>query len=96
MGGQAHVITQAGNSACTVDLSRDHDSMAVAGGTSTFDVAASSTCAWAAASSVPWMRVTDPAGGLGTGARRVTYAVDADTDAASRSGTITVAGKTSR
>jgi hypothetical protein len=40
------------------------------------------------------MRVADPAGGAGTGSRRVTYAVDANPGAAPRSGTILVGGRT--
>jgi hypothetical protein len=93
-GGQAHTVTQTGLSGCTVDLSKAGDTISVAGGSGAFDVEASSACTWAAASRVGWMRVTDPAGGLGTGSRRVTYFVDANPDAGSRTGTIAVGGKT--
>ena len=94
VGGQSHTVTQTGLSSCTVDLNKYQDSFAVAGGSGTFDVAAPSTCAWIATSTVGWMRVTDPAGGAGTGSRRVTYAVDANPGAGSRSGTIAVGGRT--
>jgi len=93
VGGQSHTVTQTGLSSCTVDLNKYQDSLAVAGGNGTFDVAAPSTCAWNATSTVGWMRVTDPAGGAGTGSRRVTYAVDANPGAAPRSGTISVGGR---
>ena len=93
-GGQAHTVTQTGLSSCTVDLNKTSDTFAVAGGSGTFDVAAPPTCAWATVSNVGWVRVTDPTGGVGTGSRRVTYAVDANPDAGSRSGTIAVGGRT--
>ena len=83
VGGQSHTVTQTGLSSCTVDLNKYQDSFTVAGGSGTFDVAAPSTCAWVAASTVGWVRVTDPAGGAGTGSRRVTYAVDANPGAGS-------------
>ena len=93
-GGQTHTVTQTGLSNCTVDLNKYQDSFSVAGGTGSFDVSASSSCAWVAASAAGWARVTDPSGGLGTGSRRVTYVVDASADAAPRSGSITVGGRT--
>jgi len=92
--GQAHTVTQTGLSGCTVDLNKYQDSFSVAGGTVTFDVSAPSTCAWVAASNVGWVRVTEPGGGIGSGSRRVTYVVDANPGAGSRSGTITVGGRT--
>jgi hypothetical protein len=92
--GQAHTVTQTGLSSCTVDLNKYQDSFSVAGGTGTFDVSASSTCAWVASSNAGWVRVTDPGGGLGSGSRRVTYVVDANPGAGSRSGTVTIGGKT--
>jgi len=92
--GQAHTVTQTGLSGCTVDLNKYQDSFPVAGGTGTFDVSAPSTCAWGAASSVGWVRVTEPGGGIGSGSRRVTYVVDANPGAGSRSGTMTVGGRT--
>ena len=94
VGGQSHTVTQTGLSSCTVDLNKYQDSFTVAGGSGTFDVAAPSTCAWVATSNAGWVRVTDPAGGAGTGSRRVTYAVDANPGAGSRSGTIAVGGRT--
>ena len=92
-GNVTHTVTQTGLASCTVDISRSGDSFGVAGGSGTFDVAAPSTCAWIATSTVGWTRVTDPAGGAGTGSRRVTYAVDANPGAAPRSGTIAVGGR---
>ena len=94
VGGQTHTVTQTGLSSCTVDLNKYQDSIPVAGGTGSFDVSAPSTCAWVAASNVGWVRVTEPGGGIGSGSRRVTYVVDANPGAGSRSGTMTVGGRT--
>jgi hypothetical protein len=93
VGAQSHTVTQTGLNSCTVDLNKYQDSFAVAGGSGTFDIAAPSTCAWITTSTAGWMRVTDPAGGAGTGSRRATYAVDANPGAAPRSGTISVGGR---
>ena len=91
--GSAHAVAQTGLSACIVTLDRDHDTLPVSGGSGYVDVTASSGCAWAAASDVSWMRVTDPSGGSGAGSRRVSYAVDANSGEAARTGTITIGGK---
>jgi hypothetical protein len=92
--GQAHTVIQTGVSGCTVDLNKYQDSFSAAGGTGSFDVSAPSTCAWIATSSVGWVRVTEPGGGIGSGSRRVTYVVDANPGAGSRSGAMTVGGRT--
>jgi len=91
---RTHAVTQTGLESCTVTIGRDHDTFTVAGGSGYFEVSASSTCAWLAASHASWVRVTEPAGGFATGSRRVSYAVDASAEAATRTGTITVGGKT--
>jgi len=46
---------------------------------------------WAATSDSPWLRITNA---TGTGNGTVSYAVDANPDGASRTGTITIAGQT--
>lgn len=92
-GGQSHLVTQTGLTSCGVDLSTYQDTFSVAGGAGSFDVSASSTCAWIAAANISWIRVTDPSGGLGSGSRRVTYLVDANSGTGSRSGTIAVGGQ---
>jgi hypothetical protein len=93
VGDASHVVTQAGLTSCTVDISRSGDNFAVAGGNGSFDVTAPSTCAWLAVSNASWVRITDPAGGAGTGSRRVTYVVDANSGAGARTATIAVGGK---
>jgi hypothetical protein len=89
-----HAVTQSGLASCAVTIQPDDENFAVGGGSGHFDVSASSACAWLAASSASWIRVTEPAGGFGTGNRRVSYSVDANTVATARTGTITVGAQT--
>ncbi|HWT03795.1 MAG TPA: M12 family metallo-peptidase, partial [Pyrinomonadaceae bacterium] len=79
--------------ACTFTLSPTSAVFTSAGGSASFSVTASDAgCNWAAASNAPWIHIT--AGASGTGSGSVSYTVDANTGATSRSGTITAAGKT--
>ena len=57
--------------------------MAVTGG---------SGCSWTASSNESWVRIT--AGASGTGNGNVAYTIDANTSAAARTGTLTIAGRT--
>ena len=91
---QTATITQAGLSACTVTLQPDDEIFGVAGGAATFDVTAASGCEWAIVSNATWVTITDPAGGFGTGSRRVSYSVAANAGDAARTGTMTVGGQT--
>ena len=93
-GDRAHAVTQSGLGGCAVAIDRDHDTFPVSGGSGDIDVSASSACAWLAASHAGWIRVTEPPGGIGTGSRRVSYSVEANSGAATRTGTITVGEKT--
>jgi hypothetical protein len=55
-------------------------------------VTAASGCQWSAFSNADWLRVTSGASGSGNGT--VTYALDGNQNAAARTGTLTIAGKT--
>jgi hypothetical protein len=92
-GDRAHAVTQSGLGGCTVAIDRDHDTFTISGGSGYFEVSAPSTCGWLAASNASWIRVTEPAGGIATGSRRVSYSVDANSGAATRTGTIAVGGR---
>ncbi len=94
VGGQTHTVTQAGLPGCTVTLQPDDETFGVAGGTGTFDIAAASSCSWTVIATAPWISVTDPASGLGTGSRRISYSVAANAGDAARTGTMTVGGQT--
>jgi hypothetical protein len=93
VGDGIHAVTQSGLTSCPVSIAPDDETFTVSGGSGHFDVSAPSTCAWLAASGVSWIRVTEPAGGIGAGSRRVSYAVDANTGADTRTGTMTVGGQ---
>ena len=92
-GNATHTVTQTGSAGCAVDLSRSGDTFSVSGGNGSFEVTAPSGCAWVAVSSAPWLRVTDPPGGAGTGSRRVSFSVDANAGTGARSAMVTVGNK---
>jgi hypothetical protein len=94
VGGAVHAVTQSGLTGCAVTINPDDEMFAVGGGSGHFDVSAAPACAWLAASGAAWMRVTEPGGGFGSGSRRVSFAVDANPGAGTRTGTITVGAQT--
>jgi hypothetical protein len=94
VGGAVHAVTQSGVASCSLSIDPDDETFAVSGGSGHFNVSAAPACAWLAASGVAWLRVTEPSGGLGTGSRRVSFAVDANAGTGTRTGTITVGART--
>jgi hypothetical protein len=94
VGGAVHAVTQSGLTGCAVSINPDDEMFVVGCGSGHFDVSAAPACAWLAASGAAWMRVTEPGGGLGTGSRRVSFAVDANPGTGTRTGTITVGAQT--
>jgi len=78
---------------CTFSLSDTALSIKKGGSDPTIHVTASgSSCAWTAASDVPWMTITSGASGTGNG--DVHVHVDANPDPSPRSGTLTIGGQT--
>jgi subtilase family serine protease len=77
---------------CSYALSSISASVPPAAGAYGVTVTAGSGCAWTALSNASWITVTS--GSSGTGSGPVSYAVSANTGAASRTGSITVAGLT--
>ena len=63
-------------------------------GSGTFDVAAASSCSWTVIANALWFSITDPAGGFGTGNRRIAQSVVANAAVAARTATMTVGGQT--
>jgi len=90
---QSFAVTQAGLSDCTATLSANDEIFPAAGGAGTFQVTAASSCDWMAVANVAWITLTDPAGGFGTGSRRVSYSVAANNGDAGRTGTVTVGSR---
>ncbi len=83
-------------SLCTYGISPTSQAYSSAGGANSINVAAANSgCtagSWTAVSNVPWITVTSGNTGSGNGAAN--YSIAANTGAASRTGTITVAGQT--
>jgi hypothetical protein len=78
---------------CAPAISPTSRSMPAAAGSSTVGVTAADGCTWSAASNnTSWLSVTGGASGSGDGT--VTFAVTANTGTSSRTGTLTVAGRT--
>ena len=77
---------------CSYSISPTSASYAAAGGSGTVTVTAGAGCAWTAASNASFITVT--AGASGSGGGTVSYSVAANTLTTSRTGTLTVAGRT--
>jgi C1A family cysteine protease len=91
--GQTYQVTQqAGNVVCTYSISPTSASLAASGGTGSVSVTATAGCAWTATSNITWITVTSGSSGSGNGT--VQYTVAANTASTSRTGTLTIAGKT--
>ena len=73
---------------CNFSITPASQAVAAAGGAGSVAVNAGAGCGWTAVANDAWVQVT--AGGNGS----VVYGVDANSSAQSRSGTITIAGKT--
>ena len=78
-------------SSCTYSISPTSQSVLAIGGVGTVSVSTAGTCAWTATSQASWLTVTAGATGGGNGSVAFTAAVN---DGASRTGTITIAGRT--
>jgi hypothetical protein len=86
--GQSVAISQGGG--CAFAISPESASIPSAGGSGRVTVATGDGCAWTAASTVPWIQITDGASRTGNG--EVAYQVAPTTG--TRSGTMTIAGRT--
>lgn len=78
--------------ACNYTLSATTQSFSASGGTGSVNVSASSGCNWTAGSNASWITITS--GNSGNGNGTVNFAVAANTSSASRTGTLTIAGRT--
>jgi hypothetical protein len=90
IGGKDHLVHQDDGCVYTVTpatVTFSHD-----GGAATVDVTTNALCAWTAVSNAPWLVITG--GGGATGSAKVAYEVQPNGTTATRSGTMTVAGKT--
>lgn len=77
---------------CTYAASPETQTFEAAGGSGTITITTASGCAWTSASGAGWITVLSGLSSSGSGA--VIYAVEANTSTSSRTGTISVGGKT--
>ena len=91
IGGQTVTITEGGTS-CAYSISPASASFASAGGLASVAVTAATGCGWSAASSAGWIGILS--GGTGSGNGTVAYSVSKNSVRRSRTGMMTIAGKT--
>jgi hypothetical protein len=89
--GRTFTVTQGTNS-CTFSLGATSASVPSTGGVGSLSVVTGTSCSWTAASNAGWVTVT--AGANGTGMGTVSYSVAANTGGGTRTGTLTIAGRT--
>jgi hypothetical protein len=77
---------------CSYSISPANTTFTATGGSGSVSLTAGSGCSWTAQSNATWITITSPT--TGTGNKSITYNVQADTGTTSRTGTLTVAGKT--
>ncbi len=90
--GQTFTVTQDGAITCLYAISPANVAFGRTGGSSTVTVTATAGCAWTATSNVEWIILNGTSAGSGNGA--VSYTVTVNTSGKSRTGTVTIAGKT--
>jgi uncharacterized protein (TIGR03437 family) len=89
--GQTFTVTQSGGS-CTYSITPTSKSFTVEGGSDSVMVNTQAGCAWTATSDASWITIT--AGNSGNGSGTVSYSVSSNVGGASRSGAMTIAGRT--
>lgn len=66
-----HYVRQSSNDGCLISVQPSAMALPGEGGDRVFDILTSDGCSWEAESTVPWMKLTSPSTGVGTG--RVTF-----------------------
>jgi hypothetical protein len=77
---------------CAFSISPDSQSFGSSGGAGTISLSTGTGCSWTAVSNVSWVIVTSNSSS--SGSSRVYFSVASNSSSSSRSGTLTVAGKT--
>ena len=91
VGNKTATINQSANSNCTFTISPGSSQVGASGSEVNVNVTASNFCAWTASSQSPFISVTSGNTGAGNGTVKLKVLANAG---ASRSGTVTIAGKT--
>ena len=89
--GRTYTVTQGGAS-CSYSTSPTSQSFTPAGGSGSSTVTTGAGCAWGTISNAPWITVSSGVSGSGPGVAG--FIVDANSSPSSRSGTLTIAGRT--
>jgi hypothetical protein len=94
IGGQTFTVYQGGlgSGECSNSIMPVSQSFSSFGGAGIINIFASEECVWKAASNVDWITVSASSAGVGNGL--ISFSVASNLTAASRKGTITVAGQT--
>jgi hypothetical protein len=90
--GQNFTVSQATGCTVTISTSPSPIAFASAGGNGSAAVTAPAGCTWSASSNQPFLTISQPSGGNGTGSGPVSYSVAANSGPA-RSATLTIAGQ---
>jgi len=90
--GQTFTVSQSGVASCSFTVSPLSVSYKKAGGSGTVSVSTGAGCNWTAVSNVSWITITSAGGASGSGA--VSYTISVNNTASTRTGTMTIAGKT--
>lgn len=90
--GQPVTVKQDGLAPCAVQIAPESASLRYDDGSGAFSVSAADYCQWTVRSNASWITIRSAS--PGTGAGTVSYAVEKNTGAASRTGTIGVADRT--
>ena len=85
------IVTISQGQGCTYAIAPESQSIDPAGGTGSVAVTAGDGCGWTASSAVSWITITAGASGTGNGTVRFSVAA---TNGPSRSGALTIAGRT--
>ena len=88
---QTLVVVQEGPPTCTVALDPNDRTFGAAGGDGSVRVSVPGGCTWTAAASASWIELSSSGG---TGTEMLRYRVTANTSSSSRTGTITIGGRT--
>ena len=88
--GNTFTVTQAANTACQYTISPTTQSVRPGGGTATVTLTTGANCFWTATTTVGWMTLSMS----GSGPRSIDFTVAPNTTGSSRTGTLTIGGRT--
>ena len=90
--GQTFTVSQSGAASCSYTISPTSKSFSSSGGTGTISVSSQTGCSWTVTSDVSWITITSGSSGSASGT--VAFSVSSNSNIFSRTGALTVAGKT--